>query len=70
MRVNLNVPFKEKDSARRLGAQWDAGRRTWYVENVENLEAFLKWIPAHLKRPSKPSAPTSGRRLPRKGKTT
>lgn len=52
MRVNLNVPFSEKDKARRLGARWDAARNTWYVENVENLEAFLRWIPDRLKRPT------------------
>jgi Domain of unknown function (DUF5710) len=51
MRVNLNVPYKEKDEANRLGAKWDLARKIWYVENVENLELFLKWIPEHLKKP-------------------
>jgi hypothetical protein len=51
MRVNLNVPIREKDQARRLGARWDPARKVWYVENVENLEAFLRWIPERLKRP-------------------
>ena len=39
MRTNLNVPFSEKDAARRLGAKWDLARKTWYVEDMENLEA-------------------------------
>ncbi|WP_080413056.1 DUF5710 domain-containing protein [Burkholderia ubonensis] len=52
MRVNLNVPIREKDKAKRLGASWDPARKVWYVENVENLEAFLPWIPDRLKRPS------------------
>ncbi|MDN8078862.1 DUF5710 domain-containing protein [Burkholderia multivorans] len=56
MRVNLNVPFREKDRAYQLGARWDAARKTWYVENVENLEAFLRWIPERLKRPSQTRA--------------
>ena len=54
MRVNLEVPFQEKDQVRRLGGKWDNARKTWYVENVENLEDFLKWIPERLKRPGPP----------------
>ncbi len=52
MKTHLNVPFAEKDHARKLGAQWDAARKTWFVENAENLEPFLKWMPEHLKRPA------------------
>lgn len=55
--MNLNVPYEAKDQARRLGACWDAARKTWYVENVENMEAFLPWIPAYLKRPGAAPAP-------------
>ena len=51
MRTNLVVPFAEKDEARRLGARWDLARRVWYVENVENLVPFLRWIPARLNTP-------------------
>lgn len=51
MRINLNVPFEEKDQARSLGAMWDAARKTWYVENKERLEPFLKWMPDRLKQP-------------------
>lgn len=54
MRVNLNVPFKEKDHAKRLGARWDDARKCWYVENVDRLEPFLRWMPEHLTRPSAP----------------
>lgn len=57
MRVNLNVPYEEKDKARRLGACWDAARKTWYVENVENMGDFLSWIPGYLKRPGAAPAP-------------
>jgi hypothetical protein len=51
MRTNLNVPYAEKDQAKRLGARWDSTRKTWYVEDVENLYAFYRWIPEHLKKP-------------------
>ena len=51
MRTNLIVPFAEKDEARRLGARWDMARRVWYVENVEDLVPFLRWVPERLKAP-------------------
>jgi hypothetical protein len=51
LRTNLLVPFKEKDQAKALGASWDSGRKIWYVENKENLEPFLRWMPKHLKKP-------------------
>lgn len=54
MRVNLNVPFSEKDSARRLGARWDAARRTWFVQDLADLSPFLKWMPSHLRKSHKP----------------
>ena len=48
MRVNLNVSYQEKDKVKRLGAKWDVARKVWYVENLENLRPFLKWMPRHL----------------------
>lgn len=52
MRINLNVPYAEKDQAKRLGALWDMARKVWYVEDLANLRPFLKWMPAHLTRPA------------------
>jgi aminopeptidase N len=51
MRTDLQVPYSQKDEARRLGARWDAAKRLWYIEDAENLSAFLRWIPERLKRP-------------------
>ena len=45
MRVNLKVPFSEKNTAKALGAQWDAAEKLWYVKNVPKLEKFYRWIP-------------------------
>lgn len=45
MRTNLVVPFAEKDRAKKLGARWDAVRKVWYVEGIENIEAFAEWMP-------------------------
>ena len=53
MRVDLKVPFREKDLAKKRGARWDPARRVWYVENVENLRKFMCWMPEHLVRSSK-----------------
>ena len=53
MRTNLVVPFEEKDLARSLGAKWDTARKVWYVENMSNLEPFLRWMPKHLLKPTK-----------------
>ena len=39
------MPFSEKDQAKALGARWDAARKTWYVENIEDLTPFKRWIP-------------------------
>ena len=44
MRTNLKCPYEEKDEAKRLGARWDATRKTWYIENVEDLTPFMRWI--------------------------
>jgi hypothetical protein len=45
MRINLNVPFEEKDQARIAGAKWDLARNTWYIENKADLSPFLRWMP-------------------------
>ena len=43
-RVYLNVPYAEKDAARRLGARWDASRRKWYVPDGSDLGPFQRWL--------------------------
>lgn len=51
MRVDLKAKYEDRFKLKALGARWDDARRTWYVENVENLVPFLPWIKASLKRP-------------------
>jgi hypothetical protein len=46
MRLNLKVPFAEKDQAKKLGARWDAVRKVWYVEGKEDVAPFSRWSPA------------------------
>jgi putative DNA primase/helicase len=44
-RTYLEVPFKEKEAAKALGARWDKGEKSWYVPPGIGLEAFGKWLP-------------------------
>lgn len=45
MRINLVTPFAEKDAAKALGARWDSKTKNWYIVDVADLTAFLRWIP-------------------------
>ena len=44
-RIDLNVPFHEKDEAKALGARWDPQRRLWYVPDNIDASSLRKWIP-------------------------
>jgi len=65
MRVNLNVPYAERDAARAAGAKWDVARKVWYWDssNGGDLDKrLLKWMPSHLTRkttasPASPASP-------------
>jgi hypothetical protein len=57
MRVNLKVPFAEKDSAKALGAKWDAAKKVWYVVDKADLSPFLKWIDEKVATPAATQAP-------------
>lgn len=43
MRMNLKVPFAEKDEAKKLGAKWDSAQKVWYVESKADRSTFSKW---------------------------
>lgn len=45
-RINLNVPFPEKEEAKGLGAKWDKNQKTWYVPANVDPSAFQKWLEA------------------------
>ncbi len=44
-RIDLQVPFSEKEAARRLGARWDPRLKVWYVPAGVDAEPLRKWIP-------------------------
>lgn len=39
----LDVPFAEKDAAKKLGARWNAERRSWYVPAGVDVSLFSRW---------------------------
>lgn len=40
----LNVPYEEKEEAKKLGAKWNPEIKKWYVTNPKTYGNFLKWI--------------------------
>lgn len=44
-RMNLKVPFAEKDQAKALGAKWDGHFKAWYIEADMDMLKFRRWIP-------------------------
>ena len=48
MKMYLNVPYREKDQAKKLGAKWDPQTKKWYIDEDASLEEFQSWLPAYL----------------------
>jgi Domain of unknown function (DUF5710) len=44
-RLDLDVPFEEKDEAKRLGAQWDWVNKVWFVPTGYSVFPFERWLP-------------------------
>ena len=42
----LEVPYAQKDDAKKLGARFDAGLRQWYVPAGLDKKPFSRWISA------------------------
>lgn len=40
----INVPYAEKNEAKKLGAKWNPKMRSWYVDNRGSYYKFHKWI--------------------------
>lgn len=47
-KLYLDVPYEEKEEAKRLGAWWDAKAKKWFVpfykEDFEEYRPFFRWI--------------------------
>ena len=44
-RIDLKVPYAEKDQAKIHGAQWDTENRTWYAPAGTDLQNLRRWLP-------------------------
>ncbi|MCR4717392.1 MAG: exodeoxyribonuclease VII large subunit [Lachnospiraceae bacterium] len=45
---DLNVPYREKDEAKRFGARWDSARRIWYYPLDTLPEGLRRWYEGDL----------------------
>ena len=43
-RVNIRVPFADKEQAKALGAKWDGTLKTWYIPMDKDRGKFRKWL--------------------------
>jgi hypothetical protein len=67
--MEIYVPYHEKDTAKALGARWNAARKTWYIPPGVDINKFGRWSPEIRKwdgladghRPSVPCADESRR---------
>ena len=44
-RIDLQVPFAEKEDAKRLGARWDAEKKVWYIPDGVDCAPLKKFLP-------------------------
>lgn len=42
----INVPYREKNEAKALGASWDRGQQSWYIPAGVEQTPFNKWLQA------------------------
>lgn len=45
MKTYLDVPFEQKETVKRLGAQWDLSAKKWFVPDAVDLQPFFAWVP-------------------------
>lgn len=43
-KIYLNVPFEEKDLAKKYGAKWDPLCKQWFTFESSDLKQFAKWL--------------------------
>lgn len=56
-KVYLNVPFKEKDEAKSVGAKWDGNYKLWYAPAGTAVDCINKWIPEIAPVPTQNMSP-------------
>ena len=48
LKIFIQVPFKDKDEAKELGAKWDRQTQSWYVPAGVAIVPFEKWTQASI----------------------
>lgn len=54
--IRLNVPFKDKDLAKSLGAVWNAEQRAWYAPNGSKVASVCQWVASATPGATSPQA--------------
>lgn len=44
-RIDLDVPYSQKDEAKSLGARWDPKAKVWYVPDGVEVGPLAQWLP-------------------------
>src|SRR4051812_49170269 len=58
-RVDLLVPFVEKEDAKALGARWDARKKLWYAPPGADVQGLKRWLPKNFRLPPVDDGTTS-----------
>ena len=49
--IFLNVPFKDKERAKSLGARWDPSQKKWYIPENVATDPFIEWLSSSTRTP-------------------
>ena len=57
-RIDLRVPYAQKEEAKAFGARWDQGNQTWFAPPGTDLKPLKRWLPEGvLDEPEEPPKP-------------
>src|SRR3954468_8033896 len=59
-RLDLVVPYAEKEDAKALGARWDVDRKVWYAPTGSDLSPLGRWLPKGCAPQEYDNQPESG----------
>jgi len=63
MNTYIEVPYKEKDDAKALGARWDGVLKKWYIPEGTELALFHRWLPSELQATQAQTQVASGEQV-------
>jgi|GEM_PF-2266500 len=69
VKTYIDVAYKDRDLAKRLGARWDASVKRWYCPSDSTLALIYKWrkasVPSPVSATAKAPAQTVSRNVTR-----